>query len=157
MMNIYDFKATEVSGQPIDFSDYKGKVIIVVNTASKCGFAKELKGLEALYKEYHQDGLEVVGFPSNQFRQELSSSKKASQYCKMHYGVTFPMTTIVKVNGKDAAPIFKYLKKESGHGFIKWNYTKFLIGRNGKLIHRYATPVMPKKMEPAIVKALQTK
>ena len=128
----------------------------MVNTASKCGFAPELKGLEALYQRYHQKGLTIIGFPCRQFQQEVSTSQQANQDCRLHYGVTFPMTKIVKVNGKGADPIFKYLKQQSGHGWIKWNYTKFLISRDGSLLHRYAPMTSPKKMEPLIIKALES-
>lgn len=128
----------------------------MVNTASQCGLAPELRGLEKLYQKYHQKGLDIVGFPCQQFRQELKSSQQANHYCRLHYGVTFPMTKIVKVNGKDTDPIFKYLKKVSGHGWIKWNYTKFLINRNGHLIHRYAPLTSPRKMETPIIKALRS-
>ena len=127
----------------------------MVNTASKCGLAPELKGLERLYKKYHQEGLNIVGFPCQQFRQEVKNSQQAQHYCQLHYGVTFPMTKMIKVNGKNANPIFKYLKKVSGRGWIKWNYTKFLIGRDGHLIHRYSPLTSPMKMEKEIVKALK--
>ncbi|MBW1606031.1 glutathione peroxidase [Lactobacillus sp. Sy-1] len=154
MSSIYDFTETEMSGQSLPLSEYKDKVVIVVNTASKCGLAGQLEDLESLYKKYHQDGLEILGLPSNQFKQELSGDKEISEYCQMHYGVTFPMTKPVKVNGDDTNPLFAYLKEESGHGRIKWNYTKFLIGRDGQLIKRYAPITKPEKMEPEIVEAL---
>ncbi|UQS86202.1 glutathione peroxidase (plasmid) [Nicoliella spurrieriana] len=157
MSSIYDFTETEMSGQTLPLSQYKGKVMIIVNTASKCGLAGQLAELETLYKKYHQDGLEVVGFPSNQFKQELADDDQISEYCQMHYGVTFPMTNQVRVNGNDETPVFTYLKDESGHGRIKFNYTKFLIGRDGKLIHRYAPITKPSKMEPEIVEALYSK
>ncbi|MDF7627333.1 glutathione peroxidase [Leuconostocaceae bacterium ESL0723] len=155
MTSIYDFTETEVSGQKLDLKDYEGKVVLIVNTASKCGLAPQLEGLEELYKKYHEDGLEVLGLPSNQFKQELDTGEEASEYCQMHYGVTFPMTERIHVNGKETDPLFVYLKKESGSGTIKWNYTKFLIGRNGEFIHRYAPMTTPDKIEPDIVKALE--
>ncbi len=151
--SIYDFKIKEMNGKLINFADFKDKVVLVVNTASKCGLAGQLKDLEALYVKYHNQGLEVIGFPSNQFHQELAS-QDVNEYCKLHYGVTFPMTTMVKVNGESESPLFAYLKKESGHGKIKWNYTKFLISRNGELIHRYAPITSPLKIEPEIIAAL---
>lgn len=151
--SIYNFKIKEMNGATIDFADFKGKVILVVNTASKCGLAGQLKDLESLYLKYHKQGLEVIGFPSNQFHQEIAS-QDVNEYCKVHYGVTFPMTTMVKVNGENESPLFAYLKDESGHGKIKWNYTKFLINRDGKLIHRYAPITSPLKLEPEIIDAL---
>ena len=151
--SIYDFKIKEMNGREIDFTKFKNKVILVVNTASKCGLAPQLKNLEYLYKKYHQKGLEVIGFPSNQFHQELDS-KDIDEYCKIHYGVTFPMTEMIKVNGNEESPLFTYLKGLSGHENIKWNYTKFLIKKKGNLIHRYAPVTSPLKIEPKIIDAL---
>ncbi|GBG93643.1 glutathione peroxidase [Ligilactobacillus salitolerans] len=155
MTNIYDFSETEMGGQKIDLKDYQDKVVIIVNTASKCGLAPQLEGLEQLYQTYRDQGLEVLGLPSNQFHQELEDEDEISDYCQVHYGVTFPMTKKVRLNGDDADPLFKYLKDESGHGNIKWNYTKFLVGRNGELLHRYAPTTKPEKMVAAIEDALQ--
>ena len=129
--------------------------MLIVNTASKCGLAPQLEGLEALYKKYKDDGLVVWELPSNQFHQELATDKEASDYCQLHYGVTFPMTKRVAVNGDDEDPLFSYLKDESGHGNIKWNYTKFLVGKDGRLIHRYAPITKPEKIEDAIQAALK--
>lgn len=157
MANIYDFSEVEMSGEKIDFNDYQGKVVLIVNTASKCGLAPQLEGIEALYKKYHDQGFEVLGLPSNQFHQELGSDEETSEYCQMHYGVTFPMTKQVKVNGDDEDPLFTYLKETAGHGRIKWNFTKFLIGRDGQLIDRYAPTTKPEKVEPDIVSALSNK
>lgn len=154
MSSIYDFKETEMSGKEINLNDYKGKVVIIVNTASKCGLAPQLNKLEDFYKKYHDQGLELLGLPSNQFKQELGNDKETSDYCSVHYGVTFPMTKRVWVNGKNADPLFTHLKDESGSGRIKWNFTKFLIGKDGKLIHRYAPITKPEKMESDIKKAL---
>ncbi|GHP14590.1 glutathione peroxidase [Lentilactobacillus fungorum] len=154
MATIYDFTETEMSGNPINFDQYKGKVLLIVNTASKCGLAPQLEGLEKLYKDYHEQGLEVLGLPSNQFHQELDSDEATSDYCKLHYGVTFPMTTHVKVNGDGEDPLFTYLKKTAGHGRIKWNYTKFLIGKDGNVLARFAPTTKPEKIEPAIKAAL---
>ncbi len=155
MATIYDFKETEMGGKKIDLKDYEGKVVIVANTASKCGLAPQLKGLEKLYKDYHDQGLEVLGLPSNQFHQELKDDEATNDYCQLHYGVTFPMTKRVVLNGSGEDPLFTYLKDSSGHGKIKWNYTKFLIGKNGELIHRYAPMTKPEKMEDEIVSALK--
>lgn len=157
MSDIYDFQETEMSGKQIDFADYRGKVVLIVNTASKCGLAPQLEGIEKLYKKYHDQGLEVLGLPSNQFHQELGSDEETSAYCQMHYGVTFPMTQQVRVNGDDEDPLFTYLKETAGHGRIKWNFTKFLIGRDGQIIDRYAPVFKPEKIEPAIVAALAEK
>lgn len=154
MTQIYDFQETEMNGFTIDFKDYQGKVVLIVNTASKCGFAPQLATLETLYKKYHDQGFEVLGLPSNQFKQELETDQETSDYCQMHYGVTFPMTKKIMVNGDDEDPLFRYLKEQSGHGRIKWNFTKFLIGRDGQLIERYAPITKPEKLEPAIVAAL---
>ncbi|AYM02332.1 glutathione peroxidase [Levilactobacillus yiduensis] len=154
MATIYDFTETEMSGQAIDFKDYQGKVLLIVNTASKCGLAPQLEGIEALYKKYHDQGFEVLGLPSNQFHQELATDEEVNDFCQMHYGVTFPMTQRVAVNGEDEDPLFTYLKETAGHGRIKWNFTKFLIGRDGQLIDRYAPVTKPEKVEPAIVTAL---
>lgn len=154
MAAIYDFNETEMSGQKLEMKDYTGKVLLVVNTASKCGLAPQLEGLEQLYQTYHEQGFEVLGLPSNQFHQELETDEEASDYCQVHYGVTFPMTKRVKLNGDDEDPLFTYLKEESGHGKIKWNYTKFLVGSDGQLIHRYAPTTKPEKIIPAIEEAL---
>lgn len=154
MTSIYDFTETEMNGKEINLKDYADKVVIIVNTASKCGLAPQLEGLEELYKKYQEDGLVVLGLPSNQFKQELDTDEETSDYCQVHYGVTFPMTKRVMVNGKDEDELFAYLKNISGNGSIKWNYTKFLIGRDGQLIHRYAPITTPEKMKKDIVTAL---
>lgn len=155
MASIYDFSEIEMNGGLIDFNDYKGKVILIVNTASKCGFAPQLKSIEELYRKYRKEGFAVLGLPSNQFRQELASDLETKDYCQMHYGVTFPMTRKIMVNGEDEDPLFTYLKKEAGHGRIKWNFTKFLIGRDGELINRYAPITKPEKFEQEIINALR--
>lgn len=155
MTSIYEFSETEMNGFTIDFQSYQGKVVLIVNTASKCGFAPQLKELEALYQKYHDQGFEVLGLPSNQFHQELDSDKATSDYCQMHYGVTFPMTQKISVNGGNEDPLFTYLKNSAGHGRIKWNFTKFLIGRDGQVISRFAPVTKPEKIEPEIIKALE--
>lgn len=155
MTMIYDFQETEMSGQPLNLADYRGKVVLIVNTASKCGLAPQLVGLEDLYQRYHSQGLEVLGLPSNQFHQELDSDEATSDFCQVHYGVTFPMTKKIQVNGADEDSLFTYLKETAGHGRIKWNFTKFLIDRDGQLIARYAPTTKPEKIKPAIVTALQ--
>jgi glutathione peroxidase len=157
MKTIYDYQETEMSGKTLDLSEFKNKVVIIVNTASKCGLAPQLEGLEQLYKKYKNEGLVILGLPSNQFHQELASDQEADEYCRLHYGVTFPMTKRVVVNGNGEDPLFTHLKNESGHGKIKWNYTKFLIGKDGQLIHRFAPITKPEAMEEAVYTALNTK
>lgn len=154
-MTIYDFNETEISGQSLPLAQFKDKVLLIVNTASKCGLAPQLTGLEALHKAYGDKGLVVLGLPSNQFHQELKDDSDVQEYCQMHYGVTFLMTKPVLINGDGEDPLFTYLKEQSGHGRIKWNYTKFLIGKDGQLIKRYAPTTKPEKIEPAIQAALQ--
>lgn len=143
-----------MEGETFTLERFRGKVLLIVNTASKCGLAPQLKGLEALHNKYQDQGLVVIGLPSNQFRQELGTDEAASEYCQVHYGVTFLMTKRVAVNGDDTDPLFSYLKETSEHGRIKWNYTKFLVGRDGELIHRYAPTTTPESFEDAIVTAL---
>lgn len=155
MTTLHDFTETEMNGTDLNLKDYEGKVVLVVNTASKCGLAPQLEGLEALYKQYGKDGLVVLGLPSNQFKQELATDEEANDYCQVHYGVTFPMTKRVWVNGDEEDPLFTYLKAASGNGKIKWNYTKFLVGKDGQLIHRYAPITKPEKIAPAIEEALK--
>ncbi len=155
MSSVYDFSETEMSGQAIPLSNYRGQVLLIVNTASKCGFAPQLEGLESLYKQYHDQGFNVLGLPSNQFRQELATDEETSDFCQVHYGVTFPMTKRVAVNGDDEDPLFGYLKEAAGHGRIKWNFTKFLIGRDGQVIKRYAPRTKPERFEDDIVEALK--
>lgn len=155
MSKIYEFSETEMNGFTIDFKDYQGKVLLIVNTASKCGLAPQFEGLEAIYQKYHDQGLEVLGLPSNQFHQELADDKETSDYCQMHYGVTFPMTKRIEVNGNQEDPLFTYLKDAAGHGKIKWNFTKFLVSRDGETIERFAPVTKPEKIEPKILEALK--
>ena len=154
MASIYDFSETEMSGQTIPLDNYRGQVLLIVNNASKCGFAPQLEGLESLYKQYHDQGFNVLGLPSNQFHQELATDEETDDFCQVHYGVTFPMTKRVAVNGDDEDPLFTYLKDAAGHGRIKWNFTKFLVGRDGQVIKRYAPQTKPEKFETDIVDAL---
>lgn len=155
MEPIYNFKETEMNGGIINFRDYQGKVLLIVNTASKCGLAPQLESIEKLYNKYRAQGLEVLGLPSNQFHQELDSDEETSDFCQMHYGVTFPMTRKVIVNGLDEDPLFTYLKDQSGKGRIKWNFTKFLIDKEGNLLKRFAPITKPEKMESLIIDALK--
>jgi Glutathione peroxidase len=155
MEPIYNFRETEMNGGIINFRDYQGKVLLIVNTASKCGLAPQLESIEKLYNKYRIQGFEVLGLPSNQFRQELGSEEEISEYCQVHYGVTFPMTRKIVVNGLDEDPLFTYLKDQSGKGKIKWNFTKFLIDKDGNLLKRFAPITKPEKMEKLIIEALK--
>lgn len=159
--NFYQFSAKSLQGSDIDMNTYKGKTLLVVNTASKCGFTPQYAGLEHLYKKYADKGLVILGFPSNQFaNQEPGDEKSIAEGCLINYGVTFPMFSKIDVNGKNAHPIFKYLKDELGGTLgksIKWNFTKFLIDENGKPIKRFAPTTKPEKIEPEIVSLLEKK
>ena len=149
--SIYDFKIPSIDGKTIDFSAYKGKKILVVNTASKCGFTKQYKGLEALY-EAHKDKLVIVGFPSDNFGgQEFQNDTEISDFCQKNFGVTFPLTTRVDVKGESITPVFKYLTNKSENGVldatIGWNFNKFLIDENGKLLAYFPSKVEPESEE----------
>lgn len=156
-MGIYDIEVTDASGQSHQLSEYEGKAMLIVNTATKCGLRGQFDSLETLYKNYKEEGLVVLGFPSDQFGQEVSEAEEAEQSCRMTYGVTFPMHDIVKVNGKDAHPLFKYLTANTkgflGSG-IKWNFTKFLVDQQGNIIKRYAPKDAPESFEEDIRKVL---
>ncbi|MGM9886638.1 MULTISPECIES: glutathione peroxidase [unclassified Lactococcus] len=149
-MGFYDFEATKMNGQTVSMRDYEGKVVLVVNTASKCGFTPQFEGLETLYKTYKDQGLEILGFPCNQFAgQDAGSNSEISEFCQVNYGVTFTMFEKIKVNGKEAHPLYKYLKNEAKSSLgstIKWNFTKFLIGRDGTVVKRFASATEPKDM-----------
>jgi glutathione peroxidase len=154
----YSFIAKDIQGKEVSMDIYKRKVLLVVNTASKCGFTPQLEGLEALYKKYKDRGLVIMGFPCNQFAgQEPYSEKEIAESCLINYGVTFPMFSKVKVNGKDAHPIFKYLKRKSPGIFgksIKWNFTKFLIDTNGNVRKRFSPVTSPEKIDEYIARML---
>ena len=158
MMSFYQLTATSLGGQIISMNDYAGKVVLVVNTASQCGFTPQYGGLEALYKKYAAQGLVVLGFPCNQFgKQEPGGADDIAQTCHINYGVSFPIFEKIEVNGNAAHPVFRYLKSELPGvlgGRIKWNFTKFLIGRDGKPLKRFAPITAPEKMEAAIRDAL---
>jgi glutathione peroxidase len=158
-MNIYDFQATSLDGKPVDLAQYRGKVLLIVNTASKCGFTPQYQGLETVYRELHGRGLEVLGFPCNQFgSQEPGSEDEIGAFCEKNYGVSFPMFAKVDVNGDAAHPLWTHLKAEApgvlGTEAIKWNFTKFLIGRDGKVAHRYAPTTKPEEIAGDIEKLL---
>ncbi|WP_029034612.1 glutathione peroxidase [Salinimicrobium terrae] len=158
MSQFYGFKAKDLQGNEVNLETYKGKVALVVNTASECGFTPQFEGLEALYKKYKDEGLVILGFPCNQFgKQEPGDEKSIAEGCVMNYGVTFPMFSKIDVNGKDAHPLFKYLKKEKGGllgSKIKWNFTKFLIDREGKPVERFAPTTKPESLEKDIKRLL---
>lgn len=147
---IYDYSAKLSNGQELHFADLRGKVILIVNTASKCGFTPQYEGLEDLYRKYGERGLVVVAFPCNQFaQQERGSDAEIQSFCSLNYGVSFPIMQKVEVNGEDAHPIYKYLKKRAGGWLgnaIKWNFTKFLINRDGSDVKRYAPITKPEAL-----------
>ena len=153
-MDFYNLEAKKISGETVSMSDYKGKTIIIVNTASKCGFTPQFEGLEKLYEKYKDQGLVILGFPCNQFgKQEPGVGEEIQEFCQINYGVTFPIFDKINVNGSNTHPIFKYLKSNLG-GFlgssIKWNFTKFVIDKNGKPIKRFGPTTKPEDMESFI-------
>ncbi len=180
-MTIYDITCKTIAGKEESLADYEGKVLLVVNTASKCGFTPQYEELEKLYRKYKDRGLEILGFPSNQFEEEPADNAEIEQFCRLNYGVTFPLFEKGAIRGKKAQPIFKYLTKEKGFAGIdtdsergrrlfdylekerpdllggdgiKWNFTKFLIDREGNVVARFEPPVTPESMEESIKKLL---
>ena len=160
MASVYDFSVKNIRGKDVKLDSYKGKALLIVNTASECGFTPQYKGLEALYEKLHGKGLEILGFPCNQFgAQEKGTEEEIGEFCQVNYGVTFPMFAKVDVNGDDAHPLFRWLKSEKKGllgGRIKWNFTKFLVGRDGEVIARYAPNTEPKDIADDIRAALAT-
>ena len=159
MTSIYDFSAKTLQGKDVSLSDYRGKAMLIVNTASKCGFTPQYEGLEALFENLGTRGLVVLGFPCNQFgKQEPGSAEEIGAFCQMNYGVTFPMFEKIEVNGPNAHPLYDYLKGEQpgvlGTKNIKWNFTKFLVDKHGKVVDRFAPQTKPKDIEAAIEKVL---
>ena len=159
MTTIADFTVTTNHGENLDLSEKKGNVLLVVNTASKCGFTPQYDGLEAIYQKYKDRGFEVLGFPCNQFgNQEPGSAEEIEQFCKVNYGVTFPLMEKIDVNGDSASPLFDWMKEEAkglfGSTSIKWNFTKFLIDRDGKVVRRYAPNDRPERIARDIEKLL---
>jgi len=159
MPTVYDFEAVSIDGQPAHLGTQRGKVILVVNTASACGFTPQFGGLEQLWQELRDRGLVIVGFPSNEFgAQDPGSNDEIAGFCQRNYGVSFPMMAKVKVNGRDAHPLYQWLKKEApgllGSEGIKWNFTKFLVGRDGRVIKRYAPTDTPASLRADIEAAL---
>ena len=159
MASVYDFTVKNIQGKNVKLDAFKGKALLIVNTASECGFTPQYKGLEALYEKLHEKGLEILGFPCNQFgAQEPGSEKEIAAFCEVNYGVTFPLFAKVDVNGDTAAPLYRYLKKEKpgllGSEALKWNFTKFLVDRTGKVVERYAPNAEPESIKADIEKLL---
>lgn len=151
MSSFYDLKAKTPSGKEIDMADYKGKPVLIINTATKCGLTPQFEGLEKLHQQFKDEGLVTLGFPCNQFAgQEPETNETVVEACKINHGVTFQLTEKVDVNGKNTHPVFNFLKKEKG-GFlfsnIKWNFTKFLVDKEGNVVKRYAPTTTPDKIE----------
>jgi glutathione peroxidase len=159
MPNVFDFSAKLNNGEEKPLADYRGNVLLIVNTASKCGFTPQYKGLEELYRQYRPQGLEILGFPCDQFgHQEPGSDQDIRSFCELNYGVTFPLFSKIDVNGKNQHPLYKYLKSEAGGVLgddIKWNFTKFLVSRDGKVLDRYAPVTTPAMIGADISEALK--
>ena len=159
MASIYDFEALSINGKPAHLSTQRGKVLLIVNTASACGFTPQFKGLEQLWEDYASQGLVVVGFPSNEFGgQDPGANEEIASFCEINYGVSFPMMGKVQVNGAQAHPLWQYLKAQApgllGSEGIKWNFTKFLVGRDGTVLKRYAPNLSPQALKQDIEAAL---
>jgi glutathione peroxidase len=159
MTSIYDFTAKSLQGKDVPLSDFKDKVLLIVNTASKCGFTPQYAGLESLYEKLNAKGLAILGFPCNQFgQQEPGGPEEIGAFCQMNYGVSFPMFDKIDVNGPKAHPLYQYLKDEQpgvlGTKNIKWNFTKFLVDRDGKVVDRFAPMTKPEDIEKSIAKVL---
>ncbi len=155
-MTIYDYKANTITGKEVELSDYKDKVLLIVNTASKCGFTPQFEGLELLYKDLEAQGLVILGFPCNQFgSQDPGNDGEIEEFCQLNYGVSFPMFSKIDVNGSGTHPLYKFLKNEAkgllGSKNIKWNFTKFLINRDGEVIKRYGSADLPKHIKSGIL------
>lgn len=151
MATVYDFEATSISGKPVALAQFKGQPLLIVNTASACGFTPQFAGLEELHKTYGGRGLVVLGFPCNQFgAQDKGSNDEIAEFCQLNYGVSFPMMSKIDVNGGNAHPLYRWLTAEApgllGSKAIKWNFTKFLVGRDGKVVQRYAPTDTPQSL-----------
>jgi len=157
-MGLYDFSAKLNNGTDQSFSAYKGKVLLIVNTASECGFTPQYKGLQELYAKYHHRGLEVLGFPCDQFgHQEPGSDAEIQSFCELNYGVTFPIFSKIEVNGSGTHPLYKFLKNEKGGllgDAIKWNFTKFLVDKQGTVVERFAPQTAPERISADIEREL---
>ena len=157
-MRVYDFSAKLNNGTDQSLADYKGRVLLIVNTASQCGFTPQYKGLQELYAKYHDKGLEILGFPCDQFgHQEPGSDADIASFCELNYGVSFPLFSKIEVNGDNAHPLYKWLKSEKGDllgDAIKWNFTKFLVNKQGTVINRFAPNTKPEKIAADIEREL---
>jgi glutathione peroxidase len=158
--SLYDFSAADIDGKPRSLAEFRGKVLLIVNTASKCGFTYQYEGLEALHRDYAAKGAEVLGFPCNQFgSQEPGNAEEIKSFCSLTYDVTFPMFAKIDVNGPNTHPLYAYLENEKrgmwGSKSIKWNFTKFLIGKDGRVLGRYGPQVKPEAIKADIEKALK--
>jgi glutathione peroxidase len=158
-MTLYEFNATTIDGKPQALEAYRGKVLLIVNVASRCGFTVQYAGLEALYQKYRDKGLVILGFPCDQFgHQEPGSEAEIQQFCSLHFNVTFPMFAKVQVNGKEAHPLYQYLKRARrgflGTGWIKWNFTKFLVDRQGNVVRRFSPMSKPEQFEKHVAALL---
>jgi glutathione peroxidase len=154
-MSVYDYSAKTLDGQDVSLADYRDQVLLIVNTASKCGFTPQYEGLEALYKDHKDRGFTVLAFPCNQFgAQEPGNAEEIASFCSLTYDVTFPVMSKIDVNGADAHPLYRFLKKEQkgvlGTEAIKWNFTKFLIGKDGEVVERFAPTVKPEDLKVAV-------
>jgi glutathione peroxidase len=158
MKNVYDFNVKKTNGEEQSLKDYEGKPLIIVNTASKCGLTPQFKGLQELYDEFKESGLGILGFPCDQFNnQEFDTIEETTQFCQMNYGVTFPIFAKIDVNGDNADPLFTFLKEQKTGVLsknIKWNFTKFLVDRNGNVIKRYAPTTQPTHIKNDLMKLL---
>lgn len=159
-MTVYNFSAKTITGEEVSLRKYEGKVLVIVNVASKCGFTPQYKGLQALYEKYEKEGLEILGFPCNQFgAQEPGNEEEITSFCELNYGVTFPMFAKVGVNGKNAHLLFTYLTEQApgilGMKAVKWNFTKFLVDREGNVVNRFAPQTKPEELEKEIEKLLK--
>ena len=153
--SVYDFTMPRLNGAEQPLADYRGKVLLIVNTASFCGFTPQFEGLEALYRDLHDNGLEILGFPCNQFgKQDPKSDEEIGEFCQLNYGVSFPMFSKIEVNGDGAAPLYRFLKSEKsgvlGTKAIKWNFTKFLVDREGSVVNRFGPNDTPEKIRSHI-------
>ncbi len=157
-MKIYDFKMKDIKGQEVSLSDYQNKVLLIVNTATGCGFTPQYEGLETLYKKYRDQGFEILDFPCNQFgNQAPEAESEIASICKLRYDVSFKQFSKIEVNGKNEAPLYAYLKEQKGSPLgknIKWNFTKFLVNRHGEVVERYAPATTPENIDSEIAKLL---
>jgi len=150
-MNAYDFSVLNQKGEEVSLSQFKGKVSLIVNTATHCGFTPQYDGLEAMYKKYKEQGFEILDFPCNQFAfQARENDEQINQVCSLRFGTTFPRFKKIKVNGKDAIPLYKYLVEQTGGARIGWNFTKFLIDREGNIVERFGSKVTPEEIEAKV-------